>query len=452
MKPRPIGVLTLCLLVFFAGCATNVYPVYLTWQGDTSTTMTVNYHTPDAPVASTVFYDTESRDGLLSAYRYRAAGSAHQIPGLPGGRYINTVELSGLQPATAYYFIAGDLRNGFAPEKRFRTIPGDDAPLRFIAGGDMSVLPREKLLLKQAAKQQPMFAIIGGDIAYDNGDLDSYFLWDIWLKRWSRIMVNDDKTIVPLVLAIGNHEVTDNAPDDALEDSPGIAEATTTAAAPTANRRAGAAVPEVPGVPAVLDPPEARAPFYLGYFSQGGSSYFTRTFGANMLLMVLDSGHLVPQGGAQTAWLAEQSETYDGYPVKFAAYHVPLYPSVRDFDNDLSTASREHWLPLFDAHKLTAAFEHHDHAFKRTKPLRGGEVSEEGALYLGDGCFGVKPRPVTTPTPWYIEKSSNTPHFWVVDVSTEGISYRAIDSHGRIIDELSQPTAALRASAASTSP
>ena len=64
--------------------------VYLTWQGDTATTITVNYHTSfTAP--SQVYYDTLAHDGDSAAYAFRAAGKAHQIAGTDG-RWIHWIE------------------------------------------------------------------------------------------------------------------------------------------------------------------------------------------------------------------------------------------------------------------------------------------------------------------------------------------------------------------------
>src|SRR6185436_19591474 len=56
--------------------------VYLTWQGDTSTTMTVNYQTMEAADASMVYYDTKPRKEKIGDYRFHAAGTRHKIDGL----------------------------------------------------------------------------------------------------------------------------------------------------------------------------------------------------------------------------------------------------------------------------------------------------------------------------------------------------------------------------------
>lgn len=396
----------LLLVSCHSGCATNVYPVYLTWQRDPSTTMTVNFHTPQAPHEAAVYYDTQARDGNPAKYRFRAQGETRQMPGLKDGRYLNHIELSGLTPDTTYYFVAGDSANGYRKEQRFHTIPDDHAPLRFIVGGDMSVLPREKLLLQQAAKVKPMFVVIGGDIAYDNGDPDDFYITDLWLKRWSQILRGEDDTLVPMVLAIGNHEVND------LDES---------------------------------HPQEERAPYYFNYFPQGGKSYFARQFGADVLLIALDSGH-INDHASQADWL-EKTLAAAAQPYTMTVYHVPLYPSVREEDYALTAAGRLHWLPIFDRHELFASFEHHDHAFKRSKLLRGGKEAEGGTLYLGDGAFGVKRRQPAKPLPEYLEKASATPHFWVVETSQEGVRFHALDTWGHTVDEVRLPRPAQKSSA-----
>ena len=56
--------------------------VILTWQGDTSTTMTINTYTIGSAGQSRVWFDTVSRDGTPGAYRFEATGASHQINGL----------------------------------------------------------------------------------------------------------------------------------------------------------------------------------------------------------------------------------------------------------------------------------------------------------------------------------------------------------------------------------
>jgi hypothetical protein len=78
---------------------------------------------------------------------------------------------------------------------------------------------------------------------------------------------------------------------------------------------------------------------------------------------------------------------------------VPAYPSVRK-DEGTTLEIRQHWVPLFEKAGVSAAFEHHDHAYKRTHPLLGGKVQDapaKGVTYLGDGAWGASIRKVRPP-------------------------------------------------------
>lgn len=385
-------ILAICFSLIALTVQATPRHVYLTWQGDTSSTITVNYQTLDPSDSSTVYFDTTSRNGRHSEYRQVARGSSHQIPGLADGRNIHWVQLTGLTPSKTYYFIAGDPQHGFTAERQFRTVPADAQEIKFVTGGDMGVGSDVALLLQQAAKLSPDFGVVGGDIAYAEDAFTNYHRWDAWLDHWETNMVTPAGYTIPMVLAIGNHEV-----------------------------RSGA------------NPPTAN--FYRRYFAQEGNrTYFARTFGKNLALFLLDSGHISPHDGEQAAWLDAQLSALEDVPLKMAIYHVPLYPSYRAFDEDGSVQGRKSWLPLFDKHRLTTAFENHDHAFKRTKLLRSDKPDPQGTLYLGDGCWGMGARKVSGNLRWYEAKAASLQHFWYVDVNGNRVEYRAFNRDGRIFD------------------
>ncbi|MCH7911282.1 MAG: fibronectin type III domain-containing protein [Candidatus Hydrogenedentes bacterium] len=407
---RCIAFLLPCFLAMVTAIAEPRH-VYLTWQGDTGTTMTVNYQTLKKTRKTEVHYDTVSRGGDPKAYAHHVTGTSHQIPDMMDERLIHVVELQNLKPGGTYYFIAGDPRRGFSKELKFRTIPSGDAPIRFVTGGDMESTSITRKLLTLAAHEDPQFCVIGGDIAYGNGLVGpdiriapgrkrASVAWDRWLDNWEELMVTREGYQIPMVLAIGNHEVRGSF-----------------------NQR-----------------PE-RAPIYRGYFAQeGGRSYFSRTFGENMLLIALDTNHITPYEGAQTDWLRETLAASTHIPYTFALYHVPLYPTFRPYDGPGSVEGRKYWMPLFDEFGLTAAFENHDHVFKRTKLLKGDKVDPDGTLYIGDGCFGQPRRPLSEANHrWYHEKTQSIEHFWVVDVYNERTRYRAIDFEGNELDDVSTP-------------
>jgi len=157
---------------------------------------------------------------------------------------------------------------------------------------------------------------------------------------------------------------------------------------------------------------------------------------------VLDSSHIARHGGAQAAWLAEELASLADVPFTFACYHVPLFPGFRLPTGAYVKRGREHWLPLFDRYELTAAFENHDHMFKRAKRIRHLRPDPDGTLYLGDGSWGKGPRLVRGPRRtdkvrrWYVERLESKGHVWVVDVSAQKVTYTAIDRRGAVFDRV----------------
>lgn len=359
--------------------------VYLTWgTTDTTTTMTVNYHTWNDFEFSQVHFDTVPRQGDPAAYQFRRFGEAVMVPGAPK-RFVHSVQLTGLAPGTTYYFIVGDAITGFSAERSFRTIPADGRPIRFAIGGDMSNFRPAWKMAKRIAAEAPDAVMVGGDIAYANGG--NYLLWDKWLRRWDARMIAPDGRTIPVILAVGNHEL-------------------------------------------------GGRPYYQRLFDQGGQSYFVRTFGPDIACVILDTGSIVPHAGKQTRWLRETLEAHADYPVKLAMYHHPLYPAHNPFTQRVSVAGRTHWLPLFDQFGLTAGFEHDDHLYKRTKPLTGGRVAAGGTLYVGGGAWGMPPRSARRQP--YLRRTKRTRNVVIADVSADAIEYRAIGTNGKTFDAFVQ--------------
>ena len=277
---------------------------------------------PRVPSAH-VFYDTHPRSGDPKAYTQEAVGQTRTIAGLPDGRFIHRVRLTGLEAGHTYFFVVGDDTTGYSSEIRFRTLPGGDAPLRFVVGGDMGGYPPDEYpyaapLLREAADCDPQFAVIGGDIAYASGDLRRVERWDKWFENWSSLMTTSDGCTIPIVAAMGNHEANDKT----------------------------------------MDKPRERAPFYTAFFGEDPPySYFHVGLADYAVLFILDTNHLVPEAGAQATWLARELGDARAVPIKMAAYHVSMYPAYRAFDHGQSVRARDAWLSLFDQYGLDIAFD-----------------------------------------------------------------------------------------------
>ena len=78
--------------------------------------------------------------------------------------------------------------------------------------------------------------------------------------------------------------------------------------------------------------------------------------------------------------------------------------------------------------------EHHDHTFKRTKPLLGGLANDNGVLYLGDGSWGRLRTPKTPEKRPYLAAASRDYHLSLHRLEGEERFHLALDENGRVMD------------------
>src|SRR5262249_29356849 len=170
-------------------------------------------------------------------------------------------EFTGLVPGTEYRFRVGTNPATY----RFRTMPAKATDtISFVSGGDCGVNQHAEAINALAAKQDPHFVLIGGDVAYDNGCSPQTTLG--FLRNYSRQMTDSDGRLIPLLACIGNHEV-------------------------------------VGGYSKSRD----DAPLFLSLFDGlfHDTTYAALDFGDYLSLVLLDSGHVSPIEGDQTDWLEE---------------------------------------------------------------------------------------------------------------------------------------------------
>ena len=397
-----LGVALLALAI--CGCHKSVdlsrdpLAIYLTWQHAPDTTMTVQWIGNAKEEGAHVLYRTEEQKEW-----YEASGFSRPLPQDHDDKHVYIVELTNLSPDTAYRFkIAGT--DG---EYKFHTMPSHlDKPIRFVVGGDMfhettQILQNANLL---AAKKSPMFAVAGGDLAYASvreiEGAENYERWMEFLIRWSEDMITPEGYKVPLLALIGNHDV---------------------------NGR-------------YLQPPSSAKFYYTLFTMPGKQGYNVLDFGDYMTFIMLDSEHTHPINGAQTEWLSSTLETRQQFPHKFAAYHIPAYPSVRTFNGKYNPLIRKYWVPLFETYGLNISFEHHEHAYKRTYPIKAGQIDPSGVTYIGDGAWGATPRPPHTPEErWYLANTAQSQHILLVEITPQDRRVTAYDvPTGKAIDEVVQ--------------
>ena len=363
--------------------------LFLTWQRDPTTTMTVQWIGATGETA-----DTRVTYGETNSCCWESQAAIPK-PYPRTDLKVFRAELTGLEPGTDYEFRIGKE----SPTYRFRTMPAKATDtIHFISGGDCGVNPHTVANNIQAARQDPMFAVIGGDLGYDNGKSAAVSL--AFLRNYSKHMIGRDGRLIPLIACIGNHEVDGG-----------------------------------------YKRPRAKAPFFYALFDglYPETGFATLDFGDYLSLVLLDTNHTTPIGCEQAGWLEKTLRARKDHPNVIAVNHVPAYPSYRNPESangkdGTGAGNREHWVPLFEKYRVPLVLEHHDHTFKRTKPLLGGLAHDNGVLYLGDGSWGRLRTPRKPDRLHYLAAAGRDYHLSLHRIQGQERFHLALDERGRVMD------------------
>ncbi len=363
--------------------------LFLTWQRDPTTTMTVQWVGAAVELADrTVAYAPRKAD------RWQTQAPTVRPYPRTDLKLFRT-ELTGLKPGTDYQFRIGEQSATY----HFRTMPARATDtIHFISGGDCGVNMHTVANNRQAARQDPMFAVVGGDLGYDNGRSAAVSL--AFLRNYSKHMIGRDGRLIPMLACIGNHEVDGG-----------------------------------------YHKPRSHAPFFYALFDGlfRDTSYAALDFGDYLSLVLLDTAHTSAIGGEQTAWLEKVLKARSDHPHVMVVNHVPAYPSFRRAEGSgdqpgTGAGNRKYWVPLFQQYRVGVVLEHHDHTFKRTKPLLDGRAHDNGVLYLGDGSWGRLRTPHTPGELAYLAASSRDYHLSLHRLQGEERFHLALDEQGRVMD------------------
>lgn len=356
-----------------------------TWSQDPTTTMTLQW------------LGENEQDGLSRNLWYRQSRHKtwREVPHT-ARRFPHTdlwqfrAELTGLTPDATYR-----IRIGLdSKQESIRTMPAKATDeFKFVSGGDSGSSSAARRTNKLAAIQSPKFVLLGGDLAYENGESSTAFLK--FIDNYSADLRDERGHLIPLVACIGNHETV-----------------------------------------GFYDKTRKEAPFFYAMFDglYPDTGYATLDFGDYLSLVLTDSGHTSPIEGDQTDWLAQQLKAREDHPNVFLVNHVPMYPCVRNADGDLHASMRKHWSPLLERYNVDAALEHHDHAFKRTHRMLDGMVNDRGVLYLGDGSWGRIRNPEGPDKRSYLAKSAESYHMSLHCLAGKDRYHMALSDHGKVVD------------------
>ncbi len=390
-------VLNLFFYVFLWIAVGAVEPqvVYLTWTDDPTTTMTIQWHMAAGAAQPQLNY----RDVRGAEWR-SIEGESITVEGTDVD--VHTIHLEGLTENSDYVFKL----QGAKREYKFRTMPKTlIRPVRMAIGGDAFYIQATELfhrMNRMIAFEDPDFIVVGGDLAYTKGSKQTVkgrkwemSRWQGFLRGLQRANMGKDGRLVPMLPIVGNHDV----------DKP--------------HRK--------------THHPEM---FYeIFTFPHPQKAYRSLDFGDYLNLILLDSGHTSPIEGEQTVWLEKRLKQNSMYTL--AAYHVAAYPSHYPYAGEVPEKLRKYWVPLFEKYQLPFAFEHHNHTYKRTHPIKNGKVDPGGVTYLGDGTWGVVPRIVKSPKElWYLMKSKSINACYIVTLTEEKCLIEAKNIQGEVIDQV----------------
>lgn len=389
----------LFLLIFTTSLYAKDPPIlFLTWKRDPQHTMTAVWLTRDCNCQGLIEWKTKEEEHF-----HQKAALKSPITFDKETFYLFQCQISFLKPDKVYEFKI----EGEQIARKFKTAPLNlEQPVKFIVGGDLYHDEVEHMakMMRVGAAFNPLFCVLGGDLAYAFAskvtEEEELHRWFTLLSTYEKEMVTPEGITIPLLPVLGNHDIK-------------------------GGYLAGA----------------RNARFFFTVFPMPGSlGYSSIDFGKWLSLMLLDSGHANPVAGPQSVWLQKSLEDKKGFDYIFAIYHVGAYPSVRSVSSKRAQEIRKHWTPLFDRYSITAAFEHHDHALKRTVPITDGHRKEDGVIYLGDGSFGTgTPRtPFTPEQVWYLAYTCATQAIWGVTLEEKEVFFSALSSEGKAIDKTSK--------------
>lgn len=401
MRPHKIVsalLFSIFITVFTAFGQNEPLAFYLTWTDDPSHSMVVDWH-----------LERLEPDTLFIREKGKTKWSSLESDVLPypfSTRYVHRISVQGLKPAREYEIKFGNSERVYF----FRTMPKNlkNTALKIAIGGD-SMHQKEWLEKTNGVVSglDPDFVIIGGDMAYENGVAENVGRIYDWFDAYSKTLVTAEGRILPCLVAAGNHEVVrgyHSAHQGYVQNN------------------------------------EFRnriAPYFYGLFAfPGQPGYNVLDFGDYLSLIILDTEHSNPILGAQTDWLKSTLAARQDVAFKLPIYHVPAYPSVRAYGDKVQTLVRETWTPIFEQHGVQLAFENHDHAYKRTFPIKNMQVAEGGIVYVGDGSWGVTPRDIhPVDSTWYLQVAQKIRAFTLLTLEDGAYRIASYDEDGNVIDQ-----------------
>ena len=394
---------------------------HLTFGTDPTRDMSVSWST-SGPVQNAVLdLGTDTAYGTVVPAETRAITDTATV--------YHHARLSGLTPGTTYHYrVRHD--GGATEDATFRTAPTDPAPFTFTAFGDQGVSDGAKAITARLAALSPAFHIHAGDICYANNrgfgkpaefNHPDNNVWDTWLAMMTAVGAT-----APWMTAVGNHEMEGGYGEQGYDGY--LGRFTLPANGPTV-------------APVVYS------------FRYGNVAFVSLDANDVSYEITANTGYTE---GAQDQWLRSRLASLRGDPdIDFIVvqFHHCAYCTNAVHASDGGV--RDHWEKIFDEFAVDLVVNGHNHSYERTVPMRGGEPSEQGTVYItagggGQVAYQASPHPLSYVTidgglrmpeaaPWsavrYLDLS-----LLAVDVTPPGadgrttMAVRAMAPDGTVVD------------------
>lgn len=361
-------------------CHAQSFQVAPYLQFGTDSSMVVMWETA-TPATSVVYYG-ESRLGDETP-------NLSQHITVEGTRTMHEVVLTGLKPATKYFWRAvSSFDNGSRLESNpytFRTTVGDSSAFAFLLYGDTQNNPDVWGKLAELGwLERPNFGILAGDLVDRGGHLPD---WLVDFFPPGHVLMSR----VPLYTVLGNHE------DD-------------------------------------------HAHYYQYMHNPPPEYYYTFTYG-NAQFFMIDTNRDVMEGSEQYNWLewqlARSTATW-----KFVVHHHPPYSSEENDHGDSWTGSTRYGtharnlVPLYEQYGIDFCLFGHVHMYERTWPIFQDAVDQEnGVIYINSGGGGGGLEQFAPTRSWFSAKVKSTHHYGYFAIHDRTVAFQAIDQDGRLFDQ-----------------
>jgi hypothetical protein len=304
-----------------AGREPGVRNLHLTFVGDPSTSVVVQWSTDNETLASEVRFAATGHgpDAVAHGYSFTYGGG--------GSRREHEVHLCGLTPSTTYAYDAGGPA-ARSPRFQFTTAPDGPREVRLLVAGDARTDPVTwGAIATHALAERPDAMLFSGDAVVDGA---SQARWDDFFARSTDLLGT-----TPSLWADGNHE--------------GISEVY----------------------------------FALFAFPDNGDPHrrehwYAVTYGPVRVIVLNDT--TVPRSeiaGIERDWLERTLAAVDRArtPWVVTMHHQPMYTDSIGHLPDAVT--RAAWLPLFERFHVDVDISGHVHNYESTEPIRAGAVTDD---------------------------------------------------------------------------